>query len=651
MNGRRSPWLARVLVFPSWLPLVNRGTARRDLVAGLTGAIVVLPQGVAFATIAGLPPEYGLYTAMVPAVVAALFGSSWHLVSGPTTAISIVVYAVCSPLAEPGSPAYVSLALTLTFLVGAIQLGLGLARTGTLIHFVSHTVVIGFTAGAAVLIATSQLRNFFGVAIPRGSTFAQTVRSFLSQAGQIDPYVTAVGATTLLTGILFRRYLRRFPYLIAAMLVGSLAGAVIARAFGPAAGGIRTLGALPATLPPLSHPAFSIATMRQLGGSALALALLALTEAVSIARAIAVRSEQRIDGNQEFIGQGLSNIVGSFFSSYASSGSFNRSGLNYEAGARTPLAAVFAAFFLVAILLLVAPLAAHLPVAAMAGILFLVAWGLIDFHHIRAILRVSRSETAVLAATFLSTLILDLEFAIYVGVVLSVVLYLRRTSQPLVGTLAPDLDDPRGSFASGEGLPECSQLKIIEVHGSLFFGAVSHVQQVLHAVDADNPQQKHVLVVASSINFTDVAGAEMLVQEARRRRRMGGGLYLAGVKPRTLDLLRRGGYLAEIGEENVFDSLPRAIEQIDARLDRAICQRCRTHVFEHCAALVATERPPRQRGFPVEADLAAAAFAEEGEPEAARSIMADARRGGAAAPKGPGPVPGAPGGGQEPDRS
>lgn len=630
MKARREAWVARAFPFLAWLPRVDRESARRDLVAGLTGAIVVLPQGVAFATIAGLPPEYGLYTAMVPAVVAALFGSSWHLVSGPTTAISIVVYAVCSPLADPGSSAYVSQVLTLTFLVGAIQLGLGLARTGTLIQFVSHTVVIGFTAGAAVLIAASQLRNFFGVDIPRGSSFGQTMRSFLSQVGAIDPYVTAVGAATLLAGIALRRRMRRFPYLIGAMLAGSLAGALLLRAAGPAAAGIRTVGALPARLPPLSHPDLSVAMVKQLGGSALALALLALTEAVSIARAIAVRSEQRIDGNQEFIGQGLANVVGSFFSSYASSGSFNRSGLNYEAGARSPLAAVFAALFLVAILLLVAPAAAHLPVAAMAGVLFLVAWGLIDFRHIRAIVRVSRSETVVLAATFLATLILDLEFAIYVGVVLSVVMYLRRTSQPVVGTLSPDLES-EVTFAGGEAQPECSQLKIIEVHGSLFFGAVSHVQQVLHAIDAEHPQQKHVLVVASSINFADVAGAEMLVQEARRRRRMGGGLYLAGVKPRTMQLLRKGGYLEEIGEENVFDDVPRAIADIERRLDRSACQTCRAPVFAHCAAA-----SPRLRST-VEADMAAAAFAEAGEPEAARRMMAEARRrkGGEGGPKAP----------------
>lgn len=617
-----SQGFSRALAFLQWWPRVNRETLRSDLIAGVTGAIIVLPQGVAFATIAGLPPQYGLYSAMIPAVIAALFGSSWHLVSGPTTAISIVVFSAISPLAEPGSPAYIGMVLTLTFLVGALQLAMGLARLGTLVNFISHTVVIGFTAGAAFLIASSQIKNFFGIDIPRGASFYRTLASLVSQARDINPYVTAVAVITLLTGVLVKRFVPRFPSMIAAMLVGSATGVALNELVGPAVAQIRTVGALPSTLPPLSYPALTLETVRQLGGSALAITMLALTEAVSIARAIAVRSEQRIDGNQEFVGQGLANLIGSFFSSYASSGSFNRSGLNYEAGAKTPLAAAFASVCLAAILLLVAPLAAYLPVGAMAGILFLVAWGLIDFHHIGGILKASRSETVILASTFLSTLFLDLEFAIYVGVILSLVLYLSRTSRPLVRSLVPDHADPCGRcFAVSQGIPECTQLKIIDVHGSLFFGAIDHVQQQLQQIDEANPQQKHVLVVADGINFADIAGAEMLAREARRRKKMGGGLYLSGVKEKTLQMLRAGNYLRDIGEENLFDSEARAIRQIAARLDRNVCASCDKRVFPACggAAAVpgATQRPVRQA---LEDAMAAAAFAEEGESEAARQI-------------------------------
>ncbi len=589
MNQATSSWIPRAFPFLRWGRRVDRESLRGDAVAGLTGALVVLPQGVAFATIAGLPPEYGLYSAILPAVVAALFGSSWHLVSGPTTAISIVVFAAVSPLAEPGTETYVRLALTLTFMVGMLQLALGVARVGTLVNFISHTVVVGFTAGAGLLIASSQLKAFFGVDMPRGASFYHNVRAFIAHAGDIDPWVTSVAAATLLTAVLARRWLPRLPYMIVAMLVGSIAGAVLNAVVGQDTTHLRTVGALPRALPPLSAPRFDFDVMHQLWGNALAVTMLALTEAVSIARAVAVRSEQRIDGNQEFIGQGLSNVVGSFFSSYASSGSFNRTGLNYEAGARTPLAVVFASAFLAVTILLVAPLAAYLPTAAMAGILFVVAWSLVDVRHIRSIVRASRSETVILAATFLATLLVDLEVAIYVGVTASFVFYLGRTSRPLVRAVVPHPRDPKRRFLASQGLPECSQLKIVEVRGSLFFGAVDHVQHRLQQIEEENPRQKHILIIADCINFADLAGAEMLAREARRRRRAGGGLYLLGVKERTGEVLRSGGYLLEIGPENVFTSKAAAIEQIDKKLDKSVCQLCGRRIFKECPTAPAEE--------------------------------------------------------------
>ncbi|MEJ2393477.1 MAG: SulP family inorganic anion transporter, partial [Candidatus Thiodiazotropha sp.] len=288
--------------------------------------------------IAGMPPEYGLYAGMVPAIIAALFGSSLHLVSGPTTAASIVLFSSLSTMAEPGSMEYVQLALTLTLMVGAIQLFMGVARLGTLVNFISHSVIVGFTAGAAVLIASSQLKNFFGVVLPRGVGPVETVHSLFLQASDINLYATAVGVSTLIAGILIKRYFPRFPYMIGALLFGSLVS-VLSNA---PAHGIATVGALPSQLPPLSMPSFDLSIFRELAPTALAVTLFALTEAVSIARSIAIRAGQHIDGNQEFIGQGLSNIVGGFFSGYVATGSFNRSGLNYEAGAKTPLAAIMA---------------------------------------------------------------------------------------------------------------------------------------------------------------------------------------------------------------------------------------------------------------------------------------------------------------------
>lgn len=574
--------LGRIFPFLRWWPRINRETLRADAVAGLIGAIIVLPQGIAFATLAGLPPQYGLYAAMVPAIVAALFGSSWHLVSGPTNVISIFLFASLAPLADPGSDEYIRLALTLTFLVGVMQLAMGVARMGALVNFISHTVVIGFTAGAACLIFASQIRYFFGVEIAPGSSFARTLREFAFALNDINPYVTAVGAVTLLSGVICRRIAPRFPYMIVAMIVGSAAAALLDSAFGEATTSIAMVGTLPASLPGLSAPDLSPETIRSTLPVALAVTILALTEAVSIARAIAVKAGQRLDGNQEFIGQGLSNIAGSFFSAYASSGSFNRSGVNHEAGARTPLAAAFSALMLVPILFVVAPLIAHLPLAVMAAILFLVAYGLIDTHYIARVLRTSRQESAAMAITFLAALFANLEFAIYAGVLLSLMLYLTRTSRPLILDVKPDPAPDSYHFTADSGLPDCPQLKMLRVNGSLFFGAVDHVQRNLEQIDELEPRQKHVLIVASGINFVDLGGAEMLAREARRRRSMGGGLYFYRMKDAVRELLARGGYLGDIGEGNLFAVKSRPVTEIYHKLDSEICRACRVRIFREC---------------------------------------------------------------------
>ena len=533
-----------------------------------------------------MPPEYGLYAGMIPAIIAALFGSSWHLVSGPTTAASIVLFSAISAYAEPGSVDYIRLILTLTFMVGVIQLAMGLARLGTLVNFISHSVVIGFTAGAAILIIANQVKHFFGVDIERGLAFYDVFAQLFAQSDQINVYVVTIGILTLIIGMLSKRFIPKIPYMIVAMLAGTLVSILLNYLYGKQVTNIATIGELPATLPPLSAPDFTWETIKQLAPEALAVTLLALVEAVSIARSIGVKSGQHIDGNQEFIGQGLSNMAGSFFSGYVATGSFNRSGLNYEAGARTPLAAVFAAIFLMAIVVLVAPLASYLPNAAMAAILFLVGWGLVDVHHIKKILKASKSETSILLTTFFSTLFLELEFAIFLGVILSLVLYLNRTSKPSIFPRMPDPSRPKRKFSSDSSLPECPQLKILRVNGSLFFGAISHVRDVFSRYEQSSPEQKHLLLVSSGINFADVSGAEFLEEEAVRRKRLGGGLYMYKAKPELRERLRRGGYIDAIGEDNIFGSKREALHEITTdRLDRSKCEACPLRVFEECAEL------------------------------------------------------------------
>ncbi len=573
--------LAVLFPFLRWFRLVSKDSLKADFLAGLTGAVIVLPQGVAFATIAGLPPEYGLYTAMVTPIIAALFGSSYHLVSGPTTAISIVVFSAISHHAEPGTSEFIYQALTLTFLAGVYQLAFGLARLGALVNFVSHTVVIGFTAGAAILIATSQMKHIMGVFIPKGESFLHTWYDIYVAAGDINFYLVVIALSTLASAMLSKRLFPRVPNLLVGMVVGSL----LALFLGKYTDTIQLVGEIPANLPPLSSPVFTFQTIKMLAPEAFAVALLGLIEAVSISRAVATKSNQRIDANQEFIGQGLSNIFGSFFSSYAGSGSFTRSGLNYEAGARTPLSAIFAAALLMGIVLLVAPLTAYLPIAAMGGIILLVAYNLIDFHHIKDVLKMSKSESVILLTTFFATLFLELEFAIYLGVLISLLFFLAKTSTPHIPTLSIDGDDSssRRKFVPIDEKPlkQCPQLKIIRIDMSVYFGSINHIQNRISSI-VESERINHILIVGTGINFIDMAGAEALVSENNRLKEVNGGIYFVGLKPSVYEFAAKVNFVRNIGNDHFFDRKTVAIREIKKKLDASVCKECNALIFNEC---------------------------------------------------------------------
>lgn len=573
--------LVKIFPFILWFRLTTIETIKADFFAGLTGAIIVLPQSVAFATIAGMPPEYGLYAAMVVPIIAALFGSSFHLISGPTTAISIVVFAAVSKYAAPGSEEFVALALTLTFLAGVYQLVFGLAKFGLLVNFVSHNVVIGFTAGAAILIASSQIPYILGIHIPRGEGFINTWIDLYSGVGEFNIYLLIVGLGTLVSAIIIKLIRPKFPYL----LIGMFVGGFLAFYLSSFTDSIETVGVMPAYFPPLSSPNFSLSSLKSLAPEAFAIALLGLIEASSIGRSIATKSNQRINPSQEFIGQGTSNIVGSFFSGYASSGSFTRTGVNFESGARTPLSAILAALFLMVIVLLVGPLISYLPYAAMAGIILIVAYNLIDFQSIKKTFTYSKSESVIFTATFLSTLLFELEFAIYLGVLLSLMLFIAKTSAPEVHTLAfgspPGEDIRKLQSIRKTPLVQCPQLKIIRIDMSIYFGSINHIQKQISRI-VDNQRIYHILIVASGVNFIDLAGIEGLLIEHRRLKALNGSLYLVDVKSSTYEFMEKVNFVNEIGRENFFESKEEAIHIVFDRLDRSKCEKCQALVFKEC---------------------------------------------------------------------
>jgi sulfate permease, SulP family len=406
------------LPFARWLPEYQQpGVVRADLLAGLTGAIVVLPQGIAFALLAGMPPHYGLYAAMVPCIIAALFGSSRLMVTGPANAISLTTMALIAPLAIPESEHYVALVLTLSFLIGVIQIALGLGGAGKWVEKVPHSVIVGFTAGAAVLIINSQVGTLLGIEIARGTSVFDTMKQTIVaiHQGQWRPQVLSLVLITLVTMRLWKPLNRWIPAMLIAVIAGSVALLALEHYFTEFSG-IRKVGAIPDALPPLSYPVLSLEHLQLLFGPVLVMTLLASTEAMAIARAMALKRNDSFDANQEFIGQGLANVGGSFFSAYPSSGSFNRSGVNLVANAQTPLAAICAAVFLVVILLFISPLAEHLPYAVIAALLLAVAWNLIDLRQIRHEFRSGAQEWIPMVITGLGTITISLEWAVLAGI-------------------------------------------------------------------------------------------------------------------------------------------------------------------------------------------------------------------------------------------
>lgn len=575
----------RYLPFLLWIRSYRLTYLKADTVAAITGATLVLPQGIAFAAIAGLPPEYGFFTAMIPPIIAALFGSSWHLVSGPTTAISALVFGALSGSLAPGSAEFIQAAITLTLIVGVFQLAFGLARLGALVDFVSHSVMIGFTAGAAILIGLSQIRHVLGIDLPRPEHFAEFVVGTAQGIGSANLYAVGIAGVSLALAIGVRWVWPKAPnYLIA--LLGASVVSVWINAVDK---GVKTVGSIPSVVPQFGMPNVSFEAISDLAPSALAIAIVGLLEAVSIARAISIRSNQALDANREFVGQGLSNTVGSFFHCYAASGSFTRSGVNYEAGAKTPMAAILAAVFLLLTLLFVAPWFAYVPIPAMAGVIILVAWKLVDFRAIRHIIGTSRAETSIALATFGATLFIDLEFAIYVGVFLSLVIFLNKTSRPHIGIGAPDPSTPNRTVknAALNNLAECPQLIICRIDGVFYFGSVEYVRRWFRRTEVERAHQKHMLFIVIGVGDIDMSAAEVMIEEAARRQANGGSFHVQTKTPSTIKRLVDFHVDEALSTSHIHPSKGEAISEIFPLLDPSVCATCKHRIFRECAGMPA----------------------------------------------------------------
>jgi len=475
---RLQAWMVEESVFFSRPARVlsgyERAFLRPDLVAGLTVAVVLLPQAIAYAMIAELPPQMGLYAAIVAAIVGAFWGSSQHLHTGPTNAASLLVLASLLTVARPGTPEFLAAAGYMAIIVGVCRLAMGLLRMGVLVNFVADSVIVGFTAGAGLLISVNQLRHLLRLDIASSPEMAETLKNLYGEISGIHLPSLALGLGVIVVIALLKRFRPQLPGALIAMVLAAAATGFL----GLEEKGVQALGAIPRTLPPLADlPFLNFDLIWKLTPGALAVAAIGLVEAMSIGRSVASQSGQRLDSNQEFVGQGLASMISGFFSGYAVSGSFTRTAINYGAGARTPLASVFSGVWVLLAMLLLAPWAVYLPRAALAGLLLVTAWGMIDRQEMRRIVRTSQGDTWIMGATLAATILLPLEFAVLAGMLVSFARYLIKTSTPGVYAVVPD--EGFRHFIRAQDETVCPQLGVMEIEGSLYFGAVHHIEEAL----------------------------------------------------------------------------------------------------------------------------------------------------------------------------
>jgi sulfate permease, SulP family len=582
-------WNPRIAVLPALRYLRQPATLfrdrapvdlRPDFMAGLTVGVILLPQAIAFSLIAELPPQMGLYTAILAGIAGALWGSSNHLTTGPTNALSLLTLSTLATMALPGSQAYIVAAGLLTLMVGVLQLGLGLLRLGVIVNFVSHSVIVGFATGAGVLIAIRQIGPLLGIRLAGGNILSTLASAFGSVPGT-HLLTAAIGIGTMLLIILLRRVDPHLP----GPLIAIVASGALVYLLGDRADGVAVIGELPRSLPPLTAvPVLDLELIGRLSTGALAVAAIGLVQTTAITRSVSSHTRQRLDSNQEFVGQGMANIFSAMFSGYVASGSFSVTAVNLRAGARTRLASLIASLVVLVAILTVGPWAAYIPNTALAGVLILTAYNMIDRAEIWRIWRGAPGDAVIMLVTFLGTMFLDLDFAVLAGIMLSFILYLMRTSAPRVQVVVPD--ENYRHFVQRADAEFCPQLGVVDILGDLYFGAVIHIEEEILHLASQHPNQRFLLIRMGHVNQIDFSGIHMLESVIRSYRDRGGDVYLVHVSPLTRQLMETTGCLSYLGADHLLDD-DRAIDHIFHRvLDPTVCiYECPVRVFRECQNL------------------------------------------------------------------
>ena len=552
--------MKRFFSFLRWLPELGQpGVLRADVLAGLTVATILVPQAMAYAELAGLPAVYGLYAAFLPPAVAALFGSSRHLSTGPVAIASLISATTVQGLAPEGGELYIAYSLVLGLLVGLIRIVLGALRLGLLIDLLSSPVVVGFTNAAAFIIAISQLHKIFGVDPQQGGHLLAALR--VIDVALLAVHWPTLGMAVLAGGLLV--VLRRGRWELPSMLTTLVVTTLVSWLAGFSG---EVVGEVPRGLPQLLLPDIDATVLAQLFVGALTLTMLGLMEAMAIAKTLAARTRQHLDINRELIGQGMANVIGGLFQSYATSGSFSRSAVNYQSGARTGFSSVVASLVIAATLLWLTPLLYYLPQATLAVVIIAAVGGLVRIQPLVTAWRVRAFDGLIGVATFVGTLALapDLHLGVALGVGASLVLNFYRTMRPRVVFLARHLDGTmRGS---DEGLRPDQQLAIMRFDGQLYFGSSRYFEDKVLETIASAPELRYLILDANGINRIDASGEQALRNVVERLREVGIDLYLTQAKRQLIDALERSGLMEQIGRDHFFSWNQHALECLWARL-------------------------------------------------------------------------------------
>lgn len=520
---------------------------------------MLVPQGMAYAMLAGLPPVMGLYASIIPLFVYALFGSCRQLAVGPVAMISLLVFAGLSTMAEPGSEKYISLALLLSLMVGAFKMILGFTRMGFLTNFISPPVISGFTSAAAIVIGLSQIHHLLGIPSTRGHAFLPLLNGVAAHIGEIDPLTTGIGAGCLAALLVLRRMMPRFP----APLAVVIASALFVQILGLDREGVEVVGHVPPGLPAFAIPAWEAEQLRDLIPIALTIIFVSFMESFAVAKMVAAKDKYRVDSNQEFIGLGLANFIGSFFMSYPVAGGFSRTAVNYQAGARTGLASMISAALVALVLLFLTSLFHYLPKAVLAAIVLAAVTGFVGLKEARHLFHLKRIDGWTLLATFTATLALGSIQGILVGVVLSLLVFIQRSAYPQVVELG--YSEKEGVFRNLQRFPDASVypgILLLRIDSSLYFANLEFVIDKLQKKIDEKTETRKVILDFSSVNDIDAPAIDALDEIMIRYGDRGIGFLFTGMKGPLRDRVVRAGWKEKYGDVFQYPSLQQALKSL-----------------------------------------------------------------------------------------